>query len=110
MLFPRNVQNTKDCFAVEVGRRLQHHMDEAKQQEWWERWLKRYWENRLRGAPAGELEVSEVAQMLEWLPHLTAVFPEAVNLAVQMTVGPSRDCWVIEKLCRSDYGGAIPNH
>ena len=107
MLFPRNVQKTKDCFAVEVGRRLQH-MAEAEQQEWWERWLKGHWENRLQGVPAGELEVSEVAQMLEWLPHLTAIFPEAIDLAVQMTVGPSRDCWVIDKFCRSDLWRSHP--
>ena len=100
MLFPSNSQGAKDYFAAEVGSRLQH-MDETERQEWWQRWLKRYWENRLDGIP-DELETGEVAQMLEWLPHLTVVFPEAVDLTVQMTVGPLQDCWIMEALSVSD--------
>ena len=96
MLFPPNVQKTKDCFAVEVGRRLQH-MDKVEQQQWWQRWLKRYWENRLQGVPSGELEVGEVAQMLNWLPHLTSLFPQAVDLAVRMPKGSLQNCWVIDE-------------
>ena len=108
MLFPRNAQGTKDCFAAEAGSRLQN-MAEAEQQEWWQRWLKHYWENRLQGMLAA-LEAGEVAQMLEWLPHLTSVFPEAVDLAVQMTVGPSQDCWIIEALSISDENELWQRH
>ena len=100
MLFPRNLQGTKDCFAWEVGRRLQN-MDEVEQREWWKRWLKRYWENRLQGM-LGVLEASEIAYMLSWLPHLTAVFPEAVELAVQMPPEPLQKCRVILTLSKSD--------
>ena len=100
MLFPRNAQETKNYFAAEVGSRLRR-MAEAEQQEWWQRWLKRYWENRLDGIPAA-LEAGEIAHMLNWLPHLTAVFPEAVNLAVQMPEGALQGCRVIEELNRSD--------
>ena len=78
MLFPRNAQGTKACFAAAVGSRLQN-MAEAEQQEWWQRWLKHYWEKRLQGV-LDALETGEIAQMLEWLPHLTSVFPEAVDL------------------------------
>ena len=108
MLFPSNSQGTKDYFAAEVGSRLQH-MDETERQEWWQRWLKRYWENRLDGIP-DELETGEVAQMLEWLPHLTTIFPEAVDLAVQMTVGPSQGCWIIEALSISDENELWQRH
>ena len=59
--------------------------DEAAQQELWQRWLKQYWEHRLQGVPA-VLETGEIKNMLNWLPHLTAVFPEAVDLAVQMQI------------------------
>ena len=100
-LFRRGVRETKDFFAAEVGRRLQH-MAEAKRQEWWRRWLKRYWKNRLQGVPAGEPESGETARMLNWLPHLTSAFPEAVGLAVQMPQRSLQDCWVIEALSRSD--------
>ena len=100
MLFPRSVQDTKDCFAVEVGNRLRK-MTEAEQQEWWERWLKRYWENRLEGIP-DTLDAGEIAYMLNWLPHLTLVFSEAVDLAVQMPRRPLQKCRVIATLDKSD--------
>ena len=58
-------------------------LDEARQKEWWQRWLRQYWENRVSGAPV-PLEPVEVQGMLDWLPHLPAVFPEAVALAVCM--------------------------
>ena len=101
ILFPHNAQETKDYFAAQVGSRLQN-MDEAEQQEWWQRWLKRYWENRLNGVPAGEFESGEVANMLDWLPHLTAVFTEAVDLAVRMPQIPSRNCWIMVVLSKID--------
>lgn len=97
MLFSRSIPETKDLFAAEVGRRLQH-MAETEQQELWQRWLKRYWANRLQGVPTGELEIGEVVHMLNWLPHLTSVFPEAVDIAVQMTVSSLQGCYVIEEL------------
>ena len=100
MLFPRNAQETKDYFAAEVGRRLQH-MAEAEQQELWQRWLKRYWENRLYGVPAA-LEIGEIAHMLSWLPYLTVVFPEAVDLAVQMPQRSLQNCWVIDEFRIND--------
>ena len=100
MLFPRNVQGTKDYFAAEVGSRLRK-MTEAEQQEWWERWLKRYWENRLEGI-LSELDANEIVHMLNWLPHLTSVFPEAVDLAVQMPRRPLQKCRVIVTLNESD--------
>ena len=109
MLFPRNVQETKDYFAVEVGRRLQR-MSEAEQQEWWQRWLKRYWKNRLQGVPAGALEPSETAQMLDWLPHLISVFPEVVDLAVQMPQGSLQDSWIIADLNAGDENSLWQKH
>lgn len=95
MLFSSNSQETKDYFAAEVGSRLRR-LAEAEQQEWWQRWLKRYWENRLYGVPAA-LEIGEIAHMLSWLPHLTVVFPEAVDLAVQMPQRSLQNCWVIDE-------------
>lgn len=99
-------QETKNCFASEVGNCLLY-MDETKQQEeWWQRWLKRYWENRLQGVPA-VLESSEVEHMLDWLLHLTSVFPEAVDLAVQMPKASLLRCEVIDELSDSDL---LQNH
>jgi hypothetical protein len=58
-------------------------LDEARQKEWWQRWLRQYWENRVSGLPV-PLEPVEVKHMLDWLPHLPATFPEAVMLAIRM--------------------------
>ena len=99
-LFRRDVPETVDYFASEVGSRLRR-MNEVEQQEWWQHWLKRYWENRLNGIPA-TLEAGEVARMLNWLPHLTSIFPEAVELAVQMPREPLQRCRVIATLGKSD--------
>ena len=90
-------QETKDCFAAKVDFRLRN-MTEAERQEWWQDWLRCYWKNRLHGVPTGEPEYSEAARMLNWLPHLTSVFPEAVDIAVQMTVSSLQGCYVIEEL------------
>ena len=88
-------------FAFEVGSHLRR-MDETRQREWWGRWLKRYWENRLQGVPA-PLEAGEVETMLGWLPSLTAVFPEAVALAVQMPQVPLQHGYgSIDKLGKSN--------
>ena len=107
-LFRRDVPETKDYFAAEVGSRLRR-MAKAEQQEWWQRWLRRYWENRLQGVPAA-LETSEIARMLNWLPHLTSVFPDAVDLAVQMPQRSLQNCWVIEELSRSNESDLWQGH
>ena len=69
-------------FVFKVGNLLRQ-MDETQQQEQWNRWLKRYWQNRLEGVPK-PLESDEIKGMLKWLPHLTGVFSEAVDLAIKM--------------------------
>ena len=81
-LFQHEGVEVRRLFAFEVGSHLRD-VDEARQSEWWCRWLKRYWENRLQGVLA-RLESGEVEHMLGWLPDLTAVFPEAVDLAIRM--------------------------
>ena len=101
-------QEAKNHFAEEVGYCLGD-LDEAEQREWWRRWLKQYWEHRLQGVPAGTvLEAGEIKYMLGWLPRLTSVFPEAVDLAVQMPPTPLQDYWVIHKLEEGDLWRSHP--
>ena len=101
-------QEAKNHFAEEVGYCLGD-LDEAVQREWWQRWLKQYWEHRLQGVPAGAvLEAGEIKYMLGWLPRLTAVFSEAVDLAVQMPPIPLQDYWVIHKLGEGDLWRSHP--
>ena len=110
-LFRHGGKEVRRHFAFEVRRNLSE-LDEARQREWWCRWLKRYWENRLQGVPA-PLESDEVERMLSWLPKLTAVFSEAVALAIRMlkevpTAQIERGHGVIYGLSKND--SLLQNH
>ena len=59
------------------------HLEDDRQRDLWDRWLHKYWENRLQGTPT-PLDPPEAGEMLCWLPCLHSLFPEAVNLAIQM--------------------------
>ncbi len=98
--FHHGGEEARSRFAFEIGSHLRR-MDETQQREWWGRWLKRYWENRLRGVPA-PLEADEVESMLGWLPQLTAIFPEAVALAIRMPQISLQRGSVIYELSKSD--------
>ena len=87
-LFKHGNEKTRLHFADAVEDELRG-MTGDERHEWWTRWLKRYWEGRLKGVPV-ELDPSETEPMLEWLPLLGADFPEAVELAIQMPVAPAR--------------------
>ena len=101
-------QEAKKEFAFNLCHYLRD-MDEVTQQEFWQRWLKQYWENRVQGVPA-VLESGELENMLNWLPHLTAVFPKAVDLAVQMPTDiPLQNCRVIYEINKSDLWQRYPN-
>ena len=68
-------------FALSIGNNLRP-LENGPQQDLWDRWLRKYWENRLNGTPA-PLDPSEATVMLYWLPHLQDLYPEAVELAVK---------------------------
>ena len=72
-------------FALDVGDLLRRASDTAKA-ELWARWLKRYWENRLRGVPA-PLSDPEAAAMLYWLRGAGHLFLDMVDLAVRTPAG-----------------------
>ena len=59
----------RHIFASKVDNHL-YRMDEARQQNYWQHWLKCYWQNRLDGIPK-PLESDEIKRMMDWLPHLT---------------------------------------
>ena len=74
-------------FALSIANHLQH-METEPQRNLWNRWLRQYWENRLHGTPA-RVDPSEVVPMFYWLVHLHDLFPDAVDLAIQITELPS---------------------
>ena len=94
-------------FAITIGDRL-NNMDDPLQFEWWERWLKEYWQNRLNGVPRS-LDKREVEFMLRWLPNLDQVFPDAVDLAVRMPPeGVTNDGHLVYLIHRSDLSKKHP--
>jgi len=76
-------------FALDVGDLLRRASDTAKG-EWWARWLKRYWENRLRGVPAPPSD-PEAAAMLYWLRGAGHLFPDMVEMALRTPTGAFPD-------------------
>ncbi|KYH32460.1 hypothetical protein MOMUL_10610 [Moorella mulderi DSM 14980] len=47
----------------------------------WDKWMARYWVNRINGIPA-PLTPEEMKVMLDWSVHLRAVFPQVVDMIV----------------------------
>ncbi len=85
---------------------LLRNIDDTPQREWWQRWLRRYWENGLNGIPA-PLERNEIAGMFDWVPHFKSVFPEAVGLAIQIPRTPLENSHLI---CELEESEALTQH
>jgi len=83
MLLNCSGNEIKISLATEIKCFLRN-VKKEQQKSWWERWLKKYWENRINGVPV-ELVLGEIENMLEWLPLLeVSVFSEAVEIAIKM--------------------------
>ena len=98
--------NIGHIFAHQVWLILMN-LEGKHQERCWENWLKDYWENRLVGKPKS-LRPEEIGRMIEWLPHLTEVFPEAVELAVQMPSGSLDHCRIVHELNESNLWKRYP--
>ena len=107
-LFNDGGEDIGKVFTSSLNENYLRKMDEATQREWWQRWLKDYWENRLEGVP-NALTPKEVAQMLHWPAKLTAVFPEAVALATKMGQTTSDYGNLLYSLEKSNLVERFPN-
>ena len=96
----------KRNFAFQIKLHLAR-MNEAQQEELWRGWLEQYWGNRLNGVPS-PLESEEANRMLAWLPHLNNLFPEAVDLAIQMQYKSLERNSIVHKLNESDLWQHYP--
>ena len=68
-------------FAVQI-REILAEANHSQRTEWWERWLKEYWQNRLEGIPA-RLDPKEIGMMMQWPQQLGPKFPDAVDFAMK---------------------------
>lgn len=105
--FDHSDGESRSHFASRIHQLLRE-MNEEKQQALWKRWLKRYWQNRLKGIPK-PLNTGEIERMLNWLPYLESdVFPEAVVLAVRMPKESMQRGLSIHKINHSDLWRRYP--
>ncbi|MBK8096577.1 MAG: DUF4020 domain-containing protein [Planctomycetes bacterium] len=81
VLFRYGSLQDRVAFASYLGYCLRQ-MQQAAKQQLWNGWLRHYWQERLQGVFAA-LDEAEIRSMLDWLPHLGDVFPDAVALAVR---------------------------
>ena len=93
-------KEVRRIFAERIGFLLRS-LTEDQQKEWWNTWLKGYWENRLQGVPC-PLDDEEIPATLEWVIHLPGVFPKAVSLAAQMRRVPLQGSMVLRRVSESD--------
>lgn len=87
LLLENRPDSDRQHFAWVIERYLER-ADADTLREWWCRWLKRYWKNRVEGVPLS-LDSAETAAMFRWLSKLSTVFAEAVEVAVQMPASAS---------------------
>ena len=97
----------KEEFAWAMGDILAS-AEDVRRREWWDRWIRRYWENRLLGIPF-PLETVEIQAMIGWLPKIGALFPEAMELAVRMEPAPFENSFIIHQLYQGDWWSMYPD-
>lgn len=82
-------------------------LDETQQREYWERWLKQHWEDRINGVPVS-LCSEEIDTMLSWIPRLHAILADAVKLAVQMPRMRLESCFVLDEIIEAGIHDGDP--
>ena len=105
--FRHATEDARHSFAAEIHRLLRH-SDDAQQREAWERWLQRYWRDRLDGLPK-PLDDTETRLMFACLPAFQTLFPTAVELALSMRSVPLSGSQTIYDLWRVDHGRNSPH-
>jgi len=106
--FLRTVEaEEREMWASSVNGALQG-MKEASKTAVWNRWISKYWRNRIEGIPL-PLSASEVGRMVIWAVHLEPVFPEAVE-AVRASPSPNLQLdYIFYALAQSDVGNRYPD-
>ena len=83
-------------------------MDDTFQRRVWDRMLRRYWEGRLHGVPLPPPDAQEIGAILDWLPTLDSVFPEAVGLAIQIGGVSLDNHSLVRRIARAEFAQKYP--
>lgn len=105
-LFDNGSQEDRVTFASQIGFFLRH-MAEYTRRDLWDRWLHRYWQDRLQSVPL-PLDEAEVRTMMEWLPHLGELFPQGVSLAVSAPAAQIKHTSLMYEMGKSDLVTRFP--
>ncbi len=98
----------KKRFAWKIGHYLRN-SEETVQAEYWNRWLKDYWNNRLQGVPPPPPNNEEITEMLGWTVALPSVFPEAVEIATKMLpTAPLSQSLILDDISESGLADRYP--
>lgn len=82
-------EENRNKFVKVIGYRLEN-MDLETKSDWWNKWLKRYLENRKSNKPV-ELSQSECSTLFMLLPHLDFVFEDAVKILCKGSISTGLD-------------------
>ena len=76
----KNSSNETAELVAEAMKNRIRETDAEQQKDWWEHWVREYWQDRNMGSPK-PISPAEGTHMVGWVPHLTEFFAEAVTLA-----------------------------
>ena len=108
-LYKSGSEEIRNQFVKAISHRLRN-MDSETKLNWWNRWLKRFLENRKSNKPV-ELPESECSTLFLLLPHLDFVFDDAVKILCKGRIPSSLDYlfWyeLDEKKIATDHSHSI---
>ncbi|KEA63135.1 hypothetical protein ADIMK_2659 [Marinobacterium lacunae] len=105
-LFDHGSLEDRLTFATHLGYFLRK-MEQSARQQLWNGWLRQYWQDRQQGVLA-TLDDTEIRKMLEWLPYLGDVFPDAVALAGSFPVIRIEHAYFLYELRNSELITRFP--
>ena len=105
--FLESEEQDRQFFGSAIHGRLSE-MPDLAQRELWDRWLRRYWENRIEGVPV-PLNSQEAQWMLNWLPHLESLFVDGVEIALRTPLVQFDPQSLIHGLLESNHCESEPN-
>lgn len=94
-------------FVKAIGHRLRN-MDFETKLSWWNRWLKRFLNNRKSNKPV-ELRESECNTLFMLLPHLGFVFEDAVTIFCKGSIPTNLDCLFWYRLMEEKLASRYPH-